>query len=155
MNCGVDSHITTGESAVGWLAALVIGSPRWPLSSRGCPYFPEPSWLRNPALWGTPYHLLKGRPLVASFKKFTYVVSFYTRDEIDRTTPTQRVAQEYRVEASTATRAITAFKKLPLAKGAAIIAVVPDNENGRYDTGPSHVLEATHTDPELNLEQAE
>ena len=89
---------------------------------------------------------------MASFKKFNYVISFYSRDEINRTSPTHRVAQEYRVEASTATRAITAFKKLDAAKGAAIIAVVPDNENGRYDTGPSVVLSATHTNPELNSE---
>ena len=86
---------------------------------------------------------------MASFKKFNYVISFYSRDEIDRTSPTKRVAQEYRVEASTATRAITAFKKLDVAKGAAIIAVVPDNEEGRYDTGPSHVLSPTRENPEL------
>ena len=86
---------------------------------------------------------------MASFKKFNYVISFYSRDEINRTSPTHRVAQEYRVEASTATRAITAFKKLDVAKGAAIIAVVPDNENGRYDTGPSHVLSSTRENPEL------
>ena len=84
-----------------------------------------------------------------SFKKFTYVISYYSRDEINRTSPTHRTSTEYRLEASTATRAITAFKKLPQAKDAAIIAVVPDNEQGRYDTGPSHVLSSTRENPEL------
>lgn len=87
---------------------------------------------------------------MAEFKKFTYVISFYTREEVEGNSPTRRIADEYRVQASTVTRAITAFKKLDIAKGSYIIAVVPDDEKGRYDTGPSHYLSATHTTPGLN-----
>lgn len=87
---------------------------------------------------------------MAGFKKFKYVISYYTRDEVNSTTPTRRRAEEYRVETSTATRAITAFKRTPEAKDAIIVAVVPDNEGGKYDTGPSVVLQATHSTPGLN-----
>ena len=73
---------------------------------------------------------------MAGFKKFTYIIAYYTRDEVDSTTPTQRKASTFTVETSNATRAITAFKKTPESKDAVIVAVVPDDENGKYDVGP-------------------
>lgn len=73
---------------------------------------------------------------MAGFKKFKYVISYYTRSEIDATAPTQRKAETFTVETSNATRAITAFKRTPEAKDAVIIAVVPDDEKGKYDVGP-------------------
>lgn len=133
------------------LAVQGSTSPESPISDQGVALLPRVILTAQPRAMGHPlYH--PERNLMSSFKKFKYVISFYTRDEIDSNPPTQRVATEYRVEASTATRAITAFKKLPQAKGAAIISVVADNENGRYDTGPSTVLRASHASPELNTE---
>lgn len=74
--------------------------------------------------------------MAASFKKFKYVIAYYSRDEIDSTTPTQRKADTFSVETSSATRAITAFKRDPAAKDAIIVSVVPDDEGGKYDVGP-------------------
>lgn len=71
---------------------------------------------------------------MASFKKFHYTIAYYTRDEVENNTPTQRKADTFRVETSNATRAITAFKRE--VKDAVILAVVPDNEDGKYDVGP-------------------
>lgn len=76
---------------------------------------------------------------MASFKKFTYLIAYYTRDEVEGTSPTQRKASTFTVETSNVTRAITAFKKTDEAKGAVIVAVVPDNEGGKYDVGPVEV----------------
>lgn len=74
--------------------------------------------------------------MAASFKKFKYVIAYYSRDEIEHNSPTQRKANTFRVETSNVTRAITAFKREPEAKDAVIVAVVPDDEDGKYDVGP-------------------
>ena len=76
---------------------------------------------------------------MAGFKKFTYLIAYYSRDEINSTSPTQRKASTFTVETSNATRAITAFKRTPESKDAVIVAVVPDNEEGKYDVGPVEV----------------
>ena len=73
---------------------------------------------------------------MASFKKFHYLIAYYTRNEVESNAPTQRKANTFTVETSNATRAITAFKKTPESKDAVIVAVVPDDENGKYDVGP-------------------
>lgn len=73
---------------------------------------------------------------MADFKKFHYVVTYYTRDEIDKNSPTRRQASTWETDTSSATRAVTAFKRTAEAKNAVILAVVPDNEQGRYDVGP-------------------
>lgn len=76
---------------------------------------------------------------MASFKKFNYVVSYYSRDEINSTSPTQRKASTFTVETSNATRALRAFKKHPVSKEAVVVAIAPDNEDGKYDVGPVEV----------------
>lgn len=76
---------------------------------------------------------------MAGFKKFTYLIAYYSRDEVNSTSPTQRKASTFTVETSNATRAITAFKRTPESKDAVIVAVVPDNEDGKYDVGPVEV----------------
>ena len=76
---------------------------------------------------------------MAGFKKFNYLIAYYSRDEINSTSPTQRKASTFTVETSNATRAITAFKRTPESKDAVIVAVVPDNEDGKYDVGPVEV----------------
>lgn len=84
---------------------------------------------------------------MAGFKKFRYLVTYYTRDEIDRHPPTRRETASFTVEASSATRAITAFKKTPESKDAVIVAAVPDDENGRYDIGSVGIVGDLH--PEI------
>ena len=74
---------------------------------------------------------------MASYKKFNYTIVYYTRDEVESNSPTQRKASTFTVETSNATRAITAFKRE--VQGAVILAVVPDNEDGKYDVGPVEV----------------
>ena len=74
---------------------------------------------------------------MASYKKFNYTIVYYTRDEVESNSPTQRKASTFTVETSNATRAITAFKRE--VKDAVILAVVPDNEDGKYDVGPVKV----------------
>ena len=74
---------------------------------------------------------------MASYKKFNYTIAYYTRDEVESNSPTQRKADTFTVETSNATRAITAFKRE--IKDAVIVAVVPDNEDGKYDVGPVEV----------------
>lgn len=80
-------------------------------------------------------------PLVASYKKFNYTIAYYTRDEVESNSPTQRKASTFTVETSNATRAITAFKRE--VQGAVILAVVPDNEDGKYDVGPVEVTKGS------------
>lgn len=76
-------------------------------------------------------------PLVASYKKFSYIIAYYTRDEVESNSPTQRKASTFTVETSNVTRAITAFKRE--IKDAVIVSVVPDNEGGKYDVGPVEI----------------
>ena len=74
------------------------------------------------------------------FKKFRYVISYYTRDEINSTSPTQRKASTATVEASTVGRALAAFKRDPEAlKDSVVVSVTPDDEGGKYDVGPVEV----------------
>lgn len=76
---------------------------------------------------------------MASFKKFNYIITYYTRDEVNSNSPTQRKADTFTAEASNATRALRAFKKHPVSKEAVVVAIVPDNEDGKYDVGPVEV----------------
>ena len=76
-------------------------------------------------------------PLVASYKKFNYIIAYYTRDEVESNSPTQRKADTFKIETSNVTRAITAFKRE--IKDAVIVSVVPDSEGGKYDVGPVEV----------------
>ena len=74
---------------------------------------------------------------MASYKKFNYIIAYYTRDEVESNSPTQRKADTFEIETSNVTRAITAFKRE--IKDAVIVAVVPDNEGGKYDVGPVEI----------------
>ena len=73
------------------------------------------------------------------FKKFRYLITYYSRAEVESNPPGKRTASSFTVETSNATRAITAFKKTPESKDATIIAVVPDDED-RYDIGSVKIL---------------
>lgn len=73
------------------------------------------------------------------FKKFRYLITYYTRQEVLNAPPSKRETRSFTVETSNATRAITAFKKTPESKDATIIAVVPDDED-RYNVGSVKIV---------------
>ena len=69
-------------------------------------------------------------------KQFDYLVSYYSRQEVEDKTATQREPDGVIVQASSVTRAVTKFKREnPSAQGCLIVSVVPDS-GGRYDVGP-------------------
>lgn len=68
-------------------------------------------------------------------KQFRYVITYYTRNEVESLPATQRKAQATLVQASSATRALAKFKRTSDSEGALIVAIAPENE-GRYDVGP-------------------
>lgn len=72
-------------------------------------------------------------------KKFDYLVSYYTRDQVENVPATKRESSTTIVDATSVTRALAKFKREnPGAAGCLIVSVVPDGES-RYDVGPVEV----------------
>lgn len=68
-------------------------------------------------------------------KQFWYVISYYTREEVESKPATQRVSQWTLLAAGSAPRALAKFKRTEEYEGSLIIAIAPHGE-GRYDVGP-------------------
>lgn len=69
-------------------------------------------------------------------KKFTYLVSYYTKATVEDIPATKRETETALVEASSVTRALAKFKRDDAYQEVGVVVSITPDDEARYDVGP-------------------